>query len=97
LIQEVMSVIAEVSFFGRVQGVFFRDYTRRFALPLGITGWVMNMPDGSVRAVFEGERRDIEELIRKLRHEHPAAQVDDVSISWSEGDRRHDDFRVRHQ
>ncbi len=91
-----MSARAEVCFYGRVQGVYFRDYTRRFAVPLGITGWVMNLPDGSVKAIFEGEKENIQELIRKLRFEHPSAHVDGMSISWSEGKRLYADFQIRH-
>ncbi len=87
---------AEVRFFGRVQGVYFRDFTSRHAVPLEITGWVMNLPDGSVEAVFEGKRNAIEELIRRLCYEHPHARVNDVSISWSKGDREHSDFQIRH-
>ena len=71
-----MRIRAEAKFTGNVQGVYFRDYTRRFATEIGIVGWVMNMPDGSVRAVFEGEREDIERIVRKLRTEHPAARID---------------------
>ncbi|RLF60052.1 MAG: acylphosphatase, partial [Thermoplasmata archaeon] len=41
---------------GKVQGVFFREYTRRKAKNLGIKGWVRNLPDGRVEAIFEGEK-----------------------------------------
>ncbi|HID18486.1 TPA: acylphosphatase, partial [Candidatus Bathyarchaeota archaeon] len=51
-----MSVRAHVYVAGRVQGVFFRWYTRDEAVRLGVKGWVQNLPDGRVEAVFEGER-----------------------------------------
>ena len=59
-ISRAMRERAEVMFFGKVQGVSFRAYTRRYAIVAGVNGWVQNLPDGSVVAVFEGERSDIE-------------------------------------
>ena len=56
----------EVVFKGRVQGVGFRYTARDMALELGVTGWVKNCPDGSVRLVAEGDGPLVEELIRKL-------------------------------
>jgi acylphosphatase len=47
---------------GRVQGVFFRDTTRRRAHQRGVNGWVRNRADGSVEAVFEGSREDVESM-----------------------------------
>lgn len=91
-----MRVRAEARFTGKVQGVYFRDYTRRFATEFGIVGWVMNMPDGSVRAVLEGEREDIEKAVRKLRTEHPAARVDSVEINWFEYKGEFDCFEIRY-
>ena len=55
---------AEVRFQGKVQGVFFRINTRKFAIGNGVAGEVKNCPDGSVKAVFEGERKNIEMTIR---------------------------------
>ena len=48
---------------GRVQGVFFRDSTRREALALGVTGWVRNLSDGRVEAVFEGEPEAVADAV----------------------------------
>ena len=91
-----MRVRAETRFTGKVQGVYFRDYTRRFATEIGVVGWVTNIPDGSVGAVFEGEREDIEKVIMKLRTEHPAARVDRVEINWSECKGEFDSFEIRY-
>ncbi|MBC7108293.1 MAG: acylphosphatase [Methanomassiliicoccales archaeon] len=77
-----MKARAEVRFSGKVQGVYFRAYTKRFADELGVMGFVKNMPDGSVYAVFEGEKESIEEVIRKLRDEHPYACVKSIEIKW---------------
>jgi acylphosphatase len=49
---------------GLVQGVFFRDSTRRLAQREGVGGWVRNRPDGTVEAVFEGEPEAVERLVR---------------------------------
>jgi acylphosphatase len=78
-----MRVRADVRFTGRVQGVHFRDYTRRFAKQQHVCGWVMNHRDGSVIATLEGEKLDIEEVIRLLREEHPYARVAKVEVQWS--------------
>lgn len=90
-----MKVRAAVIFKGKVQGVYFRDYTRRFALQKGVFGWVKNLPDGTVEAVFEGEKENIEEVIRMLREEHPYARVDEVGAVWSEHLDQYDRFAVR--
>lgn len=53
---------------GRVQGVFFRDSTRREALRLGLSGWVRNLPDGRVEAVFEGPAEAVTSAVAWMRH-----------------------------
>ena len=78
-----MKIRAEAIFRGRVQGVHFCDYTRRFARRKGVNGWVRNLPDGTVEATFEGEKENIEEVIRMLRDEHPFARVDKIDLAWS--------------
>jgi acylphosphatase len=69
---------------GRVQGVFFRETTRRRALAEGITGWVHNQPDGSVEAVLEGERDAVERLVAFLREGPRGARVDWVDVASEE-------------
>ena len=56
-------VQARVRFYGRVQGVFFRANTERKAIEMGINGYVKNMPDGSVEAVFEGDETKVKKVI----------------------------------
>jgi acylphosphatase len=65
---------------GLVQGVFFRDTTRRQAERRGVAGWVRNNPDGSVEAVFEGEEDDVERLIDLCREGPRGARVDSVDV-----------------
>ncbi len=79
---------------GRVQGVFFRDHTRRWAASLGLTGWVKNLWDGRVEVLAEGERTGLEALIARLRHGPPAASVEDIAVSWDGFRDEFEDFRI---
>jgi acylphosphatase len=63
-----------------VQGVFFRDTTRRRAEAAGISGWVRNTPDGSVEAVFEGEPERVEEMVEFCRRGPSRAEVASVVV-----------------
>lgn len=69
---------------GRVQGVFFRAETRDRARSLGLGGWVRNNPDGTVEAVFEGERERIESMLEWCRRGPSLAGVEDVEAAWEE-------------
>ena len=71
---------------GHVQGVFFRETTRRRALADGIAGWVRNLPDGSVEAVFEGEREAVDRLVAFMRDGPRGARVDWVDVVTEEPD-----------
>jgi len=86
---------ADVRFFGKVQGVSFRAYTRRYAIREGVHGWVQNLPDGSVQAVFEGERGDIERVIHRLCKEHPVAEVEGFDVKWSGPTGEYDSFSIK--
>jgi acylphosphatase len=69
---------------GQVQGVFFRDTTRRRAESLGIGGWVRNCPDGSVEAVFEGDSEQVESMVRFAREGPGGAAVEDLEVTEEE-------------
>jgi acylphosphatase len=80
---------------GRVQGVFFRAWTRDEAQTVGVSGWVRNCSDGSVEAQLEGEQDAVEELIELIREGPPGAEVDRVEVE--EADREGlSGFEVRH-
>ncbi|QYZ79469.1 acylphosphatase [Methanofollis formosanus] len=66
---------------GRVQGVFFRDATSEEAARHGVTGWVRNLPDGRVEAVFEGEAEGVEAMLGFCRRGPPAARVTGVEVA----------------
>ena len=69
---------------GRVQGVFFRETTLRRALAESVAGWVRNQPDGTVEAVFEGERDRVERLVAFVREGPRGARVDWVDVASEE-------------
>ncbi|MFM9372711.1 acylphosphatase [Streptomyces sp. Da 82-17] len=79
---------------GDVQGVFFRDTCRRTALQYRVTGWVRNLPDGSVEAVFEGEPHHVAILVEWAREGPPAATVRGVEVVNEEPEGLRD-FEVR--
>jgi acylphosphatase len=81
---------------GRVQGVFFRAFTREVAESLGLKGWVRNLPDGRVEAVFEGKKALIEEALKRIKIGPPAARVDNLEINWNEEPENLPDFRIRY-
>ncbi|MFE2548873.1 acylphosphatase [Streptomyces sp. NPDC059355] len=65
---------------GEVQGVFFRDSCRRTALEYGVSGWVRNLPDGTVEAAFEGPAEAVAHLITWTRQGPPTAAVTRVEV-----------------
>ena len=65
---------------GRVQGVFFRDSCRRLAVQHGVGGWVRNLPDGRVEAVFEGPADDVRCLVDWAHAGPRLAVVTDVAV-----------------
>jgi acylphosphatase len=79
---------------GQVQGVFFRDSTRREATRRGVAGWVCNRRDGAVEAVFEGARSEVEALVSFCRSGPRGAVVSDVTTSDEEPEGL-TDFEVR--
>jgi acylphosphatase len=69
---------------GDVQGVFFRDTTRRQAGTRGVSGWVRNRPDGTVEAVFEGDPEAVDSMVRFAREGPRGADVGKVDVSDEE-------------
>jgi len=67
---------------GRVQGVFYRDWTRNSAKELGLTGWVKNLEDGRVEAVFEGEEKKVEEILAESKKGSRFSKVKHIDVIW---------------
>ena len=88
-------VRAHVWVSGRVQMVFFRGTTRHLASERGLAGWVRNLPDGRVEAVFEGPADAVRALVDWCRQGPPAAVVEHVETRWEEPQDEPPGFRVR--
>ncbi|MGF1550434.1 MAG: acylphosphatase [Sphingomonadaceae bacterium] len=71
---------------GRVQGVFFRNWTRDHARELGLKGWVRNREDGTVEIYATGAQGGLDRLIELVRSGPPAAQVDRLEIEEAESE-----------
>ncbi len=82
---------------GRVQGVSFRYYTTQQARSLGLTGWVMNLPDGqTVEVTAEGSREDLLSLLDWLNTGPGGARVDNLDSAWQTATGEFSDFRTRY-
>ncbi|MBZ9578564.1 acylphosphatase [Patescibacteria group bacterium] len=81
---------------GRVQGVFFRENTREKAEELGVFGWVKNLADGRVEAVFEGEKEKVESLIEWAKKGPEIARVNDIDVEWQEYKGEFKNFDIRY-
>ena len=77
-----MNVRAHVLVSGRVQGVFFRSETELQAKKLDVKGWVRNLTDERVEAVFEGEEAAVKRLVDFCRKGPPSARVTNVYVLW---------------
>jgi len=91
---DLVSVQAIV--YGYVQGVLFRDFVSRRATELGLTGYVRNLPEGSVEVNAEGRRKQLEKLIGYLKVGPPMAEVDKVVTNWSEYTGNYSRFAIRY-
>jgi acylphosphatase len=79
---------------GRVQGVFFRAYTRETAMTLNLTGWVRNLYDGSVEAVFEGDDTNVQSMLEWCKKGPPHAVIRHVDASEEPYTGEFRDFRI---
>jgi len=79
---------------GKVQGVFFRQTTMDQALSHGVYGWVKNLPDGRVEAVFEGEETAVKALVDFCARGPKGASVTNVVTSWEPFKKEFDSFEI---
>jgi acylphosphatase len=87
---------AQVILHGLVQGVNFRASTRTEASRLGVGGWVKNLPDGTVQALFEGEKEKVEKIITWCRTGPPGARVSKADIAWEPYQGEYKRFDIRY-
>ena len=85
---------AHVFVSGTVQGVYYRANTRDAAREHGVDGWVRNLSDGRVEAVFEGSEDDVESMVEWCHTGSPAATVEDVAVEYDDPDGE-DGFEIR--
>lgn len=81
---------------GRVQGVFFRDYTRRQAELLGLSGWVRNLPDRTVETVFEGDADSVTSMLQWLKTGSPMSDVTDIDAREEDPQGESKGFEIRY-
>ena len=81
---------------GRVQGVFFRMETKRAADGFGVFGWVRNLRDGTVEALFEGDRDRVDAVLEWCKEGPGHAQVSDVKLEWEDYTGEFSAFSVRY-
>lgn len=90
------NVRARVIIEGRVQGVFFRHHTQEMAYKLSVKGWVRNRRDGSVEALFEGDKKEIEQIIRWCHRGPSEARVINVLTTWENYTGEFEDFSINY-
>jgi len=81
---------------GRVQGVFFRLETKKAASRYGVFGWVKNQRDGTVAAVFEGPRENVDSMLAWCKQGPPIAKVLDVDVTWESYKGEFNGFEIRY-
>lgn len=85
---------AHVFISGRVQGVSYRYFVLQNAQELGITGWVRNIDDGRVEAVFQGEKGHIDQMLALCKEGPSLAEVNHIDNTWEEGKELFDQFSI---
>jgi len=81
---------------GRVQGVFFRDYTQRQAHQLNLSGWVRNKRDGSVEAILSGDDTNVKAMLEWLKEGSPLSRVENIHIHETITEEEYTTFEVRY-
>jgi acylphosphatase len=81
---------------GRVQGVFFRHHTREMAYKLDVNGWVKNRRDGFVEALFEGDKKNVDQIIHWCHRGPSEARVTNIHVTWEDYTGEFEDFSIRY-
>ncbi len=91
-----MKVQGNVKVKGKVQGVWFRAFTKEKAEKIGLTGWVQNQASGSVYLEVNGNKRDINRLITELERGPERSHVEDVHVEWNSPEHAWSKFEIRY-
>jgi len=91
-----MKARAHIFVSGRVQGVFFRSETSYEAKKHGLSGWVRNLPDDRVEAIFEGEEENVKKLLEFCKRGPPGAKVTGIDVTWESYSGKFTDFEIRY-
>ncbi len=81
---------------GRVQGVFFRESAKKQANKLGIFGWIKNLRDGRVEAVFEGKKEKVDKILKWVKQGPLLAKVEKTDIFFENYQKEFDSFEIRY-
>ena len=92
-----MKVRAHVLVSGRVQGVFFRANTGKNAKLHNVTGWVRNLTDGKVEAVFEGEEEAVVSVIEFCKRGPPGSYVSGLDVTWQDWTGEFREFKITYR
>lgn len=87
---------AHVVLSGRVQGVYYRQNTIKQAQRLGLSGWIRNLNDGKVEAVFEGEKENVEKIVNWAKKGPFFARVSSLKIEWQEYKGEFNNFGIKY-
>jgi len=87
---------AHVFVLGKVQGVFYRENTRKKAEKLDVSGWVKNLRDGRVEAVFEGNKPCVEEMVNWARKGPIWAKVEALDVIWEDCTGQFASFEIKY-
>jgi len=81
---------------GKVQGVFYRVFTKQKADSLGLKGWAKNLADGSVEIMAQGSEEKLNEFLKFLKNGPTTAKVDSIKTEWLNADKKFSAFEIRH-
>lgn len=87
---------AHIMIRGFVQGVGYRKWARKIAQNKGLTGWVRNLPDGSVEVLLQGAKERIEKVLAEYKKGPFLSDVEDIDVLWEDQKEQFSDFSIRH-
>jgi len=91
---EEIHIKAHIFVEGKVQGVFYRSWVKKMAEELRLNGWVKNLDDGRVEAVFEGPRDKVDELVELCKQGSDNAKVTHVDVIFEEPENTYVQFVI---